>query len=596
MTKHLADLAHELRRIDGKGYKAYKDVRGGWRFQGGTLFVDHVQADPFAAPSKLRVRCDRAALRIPNDLDENATQRTALEDFLARRVHAAIGEVRARAKREPTLSIDAGGQAVLERTAMIVRPDFVEARVEVGLPAAGRRVLGLQAKDLLCDTLPELVTRSLAWSPEVDADGRAFVQCVENQEHVRARLREMGLVAFVADGAILPRASGVSDAPLRSRDRVPFESPDALRVTVDLPHPADGPGGTATSLTGMGVPEGVTLVVGGGYHGKSTLLRALEVGVYPHVPGDGREYVISDPDAVKIRAEDRRRIEGVRITPFIADLPDGTDTEAFSTDEASGSTSQAAALIEAVEVGARALLMDEDTCATNLMVRDARMQALVAEEAEPITPLVDRVQELYRELGVSSVLVMGGSGDYLDEADTVIQMEHYRPYEVTEAGRRIAREMPTRRQRPGRTAALRVADRAPLANTLDPSRGKKAVKIDAPTRERLRFGREDVDLRCLDQLVDVSQTRAVGQTIRLAAGRWMDGRTWLREVLGELEAVLDGEGTDALNPFGGDGTEEHPGRFARPRRHEVAAALNRIRTLGVRPAVAQTAEGAPELS
>ncbi|MFW5898980.1 MAG: ABC-ATPase domain-containing protein [Jiangellaceae bacterium] len=596
MTKHLADLAHALRRIDGKGYKAYKDVRGAWRFQGGILFVDHVQADPFAAPSKLRVRCDRASLRIPRELAESPTRRTALEDFLARRVHAAVGDVRAKAKHAPTLSIDAGGQTVLERTAMIVRPDVVEARVEVGLPAAGRRVLGLQAKDLLCDTLPELVTRSLAWSPEVDTDGRAFVQCVENQEHVRARLREMGLVAFVADGAILPRASGVSDAPLTSPRRVPFESPDALRVTVELPHPADGPGGTATTLSGMGVPAGVTLIVGGGYHGKSTLLRALEVGVYPHVPGDGREYVISDPDAVKIRAEDRRRIEGVRITPLIADLPDGTDTEAFSTDEASGSTSQAAALVEAVEVGARALLMDEDTCATNLMVRDARMQALVAEEAEPITPLVDRVQELYGTLGVSSVLVMGGSGDYLDVADTVIQMQHYRPYEVTEAGRRIARDMPTRRQRPSRTAPLQVADRAPLANTLDPSRGKKAVKIDAPSRERLRYGREDVDLRCLDQLLDVGQTRAVGQAVRLAAARWMDGRRPLREVLDALDAVLQAEGTDVLNPFGGDGREGHPGRFARPRRHEVAAALNRIRTLGVRSAARPTAQAASDVS
>lgn len=579
----LSDLRSRLHDIDGRGYKAYKNVKGAWRFQGGVLHVDHVQADPFAAPSKLRVRCERERLEVPPDLDDGRTRRTALEDYLARRVRDGIDEAIGRLGAKQTLLIDAGGQSVLERTALVARPAFLEARVEVGLPAAGRRVLGRQAARILCDELPSLVAEALRWSPAVDVEARTFVQCVENQEHVRARLRELGLVAFVADGSVLPRASGISDRPLPAERVVPFQSPEALRRSVELPYPADGPGGSRTVLSGMGVPHGVTLIVGGGYHGKSTLLRALEAGVYPHVPGDGREYVVTDPDAVKVRAEDRRRIERVRVTPFIAGLPDGTDTDRFSTDEASGSTSQAASIVEAIEAGARALLMDEDTCATNLMVRDARMQTLVAEEAEPITPLVDRVRELHTEMGVSSVLVMGGSGDYFEEADTVVQMHRYRPRDVTEESRAVARDMPTHRQRPERRASLSVRERAPDPASIDPSRGRKPVKIDAAGVDRLRFGRHDVDLRALDQLDDVSQTRAVGQAIRLAAERWMDARRPLREVLDRLEAHLDEEGLEALSPFGGGRGDdaEHPGRFARPRRHELAAALNRLRTLAV---------------
>jgi predicted ABC-class ATPase len=334
------------------------------------------------------------------------------------------------------------------------------------------------------------------------------------------------------------------------------------------------------SVTGMGIRRGVTLIVGGGYHGKSTLLHALERGVYPHVPGDGREWVVSAPDLVKIRAEDGRRVEQVDISAFIADLPQGRSTSAFASDDASGSTSQAANIVEAIEAGATGLLLDEDTSATNFMVRDARMQALVNKEFEPITPFLERVRELSDTLGVSTVLVMGGCGDYFDVADCVISMREYRPFEVTGEAKRIAAEHDSGRRSEARAPLDPIAPRIPQAESFDPSRGRREVKIDARDLDLIHFGSDSIDLRCVEQLVDRSQTRAIGNAIHLATQRFMDGRATLREVIERLEALFDDRGLDELDPFHRRG--QHPGNLARPRRFEIAAAINRLRTLRMR--------------
>ncbi len=556
-----------LRRIDGRGYKAYKDATGQYADGDVTLFVDHVQGDPFASPSRVRVRLAGAW---PAPLFAGRARHVALEDWLARRVARAIlsGEGGRRGSGKSGLvAIDAGGQEVLERTALALCPEWAEARLEVGLPAAGRRVLGREAEALLCDELPELARRALAPGDEDDAE--VFVACVENQEAIRAALVERGLVAFVTEGALLPRESGVSQRLLR--DAVPFTAPEALRVELTVPN---APG----RLVGMGIPRGVTLIVGGGYHGKSTLLRAIGRGVYPHVPGDGREGVVSDPHTVKVRAEDGRRVARVDISPFIADLPGGRRTDAFESDDASGSTSQAASIVEAVEAGARAVLLDEDTCATNFMIRDARMQELVSADDEPITPFVDRVRELWETLGVSTVVVMGGSGDYFEAANTVIAMNAYRPRVVTERAREIAAARSTGRVREVRRALTAPSERVPEPRSLDPSKGRRDVKIDARARDEIAFGSERIDLRAVEQLVDRSQTRAVGFALERLRARHLgdrgDGNTSLAEALDSLEAELDAEGLECLSERWID--------LARPRRHEVAAALNRLRSLRVR--------------
>ncbi len=603
------ELRRMLGRIDGRGYKAYGDLRGAWRLDGATLFVDQVQGDPFAAPSKLRLRVAMRDAALPADLCEPRVRRIALEDFIARAVRDAIHEGRGNGRRRRgssagsgksgLIEIDAGGQEVLERTALRIGDDWVEARIELGLPAAGRRVLAREAEALLLGRLPSIAEAALRWSSLDASRARTHVLAVENQEHIRARLAERGLVAFVADGAILPRESGASERPMPAERTRAFRSPESLRVELPLANPIDGPGGRESTIRGMGIPRGVTLIVGGGYHGKSTLLRALECAVFPHVPGDGREYAVADRDLVKIRAEDGRAVTGVDIHGFIDHIPSspgappdpsGERTRHFSTPDASGSTSQAAGIAEAIESGASGLLLDEDTSATNFMLRDARMQQLVRDEHEPITPFVDRVRELYEARGLSTILVMGGCGDYFDVADTVIRMRDYAPEDATAEARRIAAQTPSGRRSEAAAALESPATRVPLAASFDASRGRRDVKISTKSRELVVYGRQPIDLRHVTQLLDTSQTRAVALAIHLASERLMarpgedpsaDGAS-LAEVLDGVEAVLEDEGLEALDPYRrGPDDERHPGRLARPRRHEVAAAINRMRELRV---------------
>ncbi len=572
------ELRRILKRIDGRGYKAYGEIRGQFELSGCCCFVDHVQGDPFAAPSKLRLRVALLDTALSSDLFENPVRGFALEDWLARRLRASIGnhtEESRRSDERPTISVDAGGQEVLQRTAVVVTADWVEARLEVNLPANGRRILGRRAEALLCDALPRLASDALCQLPPDDA--RRFVDAVENQEDLRSRLASLGLIAFVGDGALLPRESGASDRPLPADAAVPFVAPESLRVEVDVLHPYEVNGEVRRSVTGLGIRRGVTLIVGGGYHGKSTLLRAIERGIYPHIPGDGREWVISDGQLVKIRAEDGRRVEQVDIDSFIHDLPRGRSTGAFDSDDASGSTSQAANIVEALEVGATGLLLDEDTSATNFMVRDARMQELIQKRHEPITPFVERVRELWETFSISTVLVMGGCGDYFEAADVVIAMREFQPIDVTAEAKQIAAGTAAPRRNEAGSPIGPLSARIPIAQSFDPSRGRREVSIKTRGRERIEFGRTDIDLRAVEQLVDASQTRAIASAIHLAATRFMDGSRTLAEALDEIDALFDSRGLDELDPR--HRPERHPGNYARPRRFEIAAAINRLRTV-----------------
>ncbi|RME45226.1 MAG: ATPase [Caldilineae bacterium] len=563
-------LRQRLHRIDGRGYPAYKDIRGEYAFPGFTLFIDHVQGDPFAAPSRLRVRVPMTVARFPAETYRHRSRRIALRDFLARAFAAACRAESGRAGsgKSGLIAMDMPGQEILERSSVIVTPDYVEARFVVGLPAQGRRVLGRQAARILCDVIPRLVAEALHY-PRLNARRLAeHLDAAEDADALRAQLDTLGLVAFVADGSILPRRSGVDDRPLTGGQVVPFRAPDSLRVTVTLPH--------AGAVSGMGIPRGVTLIVGGGYHGKSTLLSALERGVYNHIPGDGRERVVTEPTAVKIRAEDGRRVEGVDIRPFITNLPNGARTDAFRTDNASGSTSQAANIIEALEVGARTLLLDEDTCATNLMIRDARMQALVEKAGEPITPFVDRVRALFEARGVSTILVLGGSGDYFDVADTVLRMDAYHPRDVTAQAKAIAARHPTgRKVEDGGDWPASLTPRIPLAGSLNPRKGKREVSIKGRALRAVLFGTEEIDLSLVAQLVDEGQVRAIGQALNLARERFMDGE---RDIAAVVQGVMDEiarHGLDVLD-------SRRTGDYVAFRPYELAAALNRLRTLRVK--------------
>ena len=566
------DLRQQLNRLNGQGYPAYKAIRGSYRFSDFTLFIDHVQGDPFAAPSRLRVQVPAQVAQFPASMVSNRSRLIALRDYLARIFSArcrARGSAKSGSGKSGLIAMDMPGQEVLERSSIIVAPDYIEARFVVGLPAQGRRILGRQAANLLCDAVPDIVSATLMYKHLKAHELETHLNIHEDADTLRDQLDSMGLVAFVADGSRLPRRSGADDRPLHGDVVVPFGAPESLRVTLRLPHQGE--------ISGMGIPKGVTLIIGGGYHGKSTLLNALERGVYNHIPGDGRERVVTDSTAVKIRAEDGRRVEGVDIRPFINNLPDGSSASAFRTGNASGSTSQAANIIEALEVGCRTLLLDEDTCATNLMIRDARMQTLVEKSGEPITPFIDWVRQLAGEKGVSTILVLGGSGDYFDVADTVIRLDAYRPRDVTRQARQIAAQTPTgRRVEAAGPWPDPASRRIPLAESLNPRKGKRAVNIKAHALRAVLFGTDEIDVSAVAQLVDEGQVRAIGQALNLAKEKYMSDQS-AQDVSAIVYAI-----TDEIEAAGLDVLDSRLiGSYAAFRPYELAAALNRLRTLQI---------------
>lgn len=561
------DLADLLVRIDGRGYKAYKEIAGPWQFQDFTFQVDHVQGDPFAAPSRVRVMLSAEVVDLAPSAFGSHSRALGTASFLAREFAlAAKGVRRSGSGKSGELRMENPGQTVLSQTAVLVGElGDVEARFTVGLPGQGRRVLGRQASRLLTEVVPRLALATLIARAHDAAEIERHAATNEDASALRRQLESRRLVAFVADESVLPRRSGVDDRPLEEDSAVPFRSPDSLRLTLDLPN--------AGPVTGMGIPTGVTLIVGGGFHGKSTLLRALQSGVYNHRPGDGRERAITRFDAVKVRAEDRRSVAGVDISSFIDGLPFDQDTTRFSTENASGSTSQAAAIVEALEAGAQLLLVDEDTSATNFMIRDRRMQRLVPKEGEPITPFVDRVRELYEDRGVSCVLVLGGSGDYLDVADTVLCMTDYAPWDVTEEAKTVAAETPTGRATERKRPLVASSRRSVQPDSLDASRGRRTSYVRVPDDRTLIFGEESIDLAGVEQVVSRAQMRAIGQGLALVAER-NPGVVDVATALDAIDDLIEGADLDVLDPRG-------VGDLAAFRRFELAAALNRLRTLRV---------------
>ena len=560
-----ADLKTLLERIDRRGYPAYKDTKGAYRFPDYVLSIDHVQGDPFAAPSRLSIHVDGKTAAFPPELYGTPCQRVALQDALTRRFGRQAEKASYQAKgsgHSGLIAVSRCGQEVLERTACQLDPRSggIVLRLEVGFPANGRTINARELAKILFELLPGCVGSSLLYQNLDAGQLRAVADLAEDQQYIRRMLQELGLCAFVADGSILPRASGVSDRPMEGA--VPFRTPGELAVTLQLPH--HGP------LTGMGLKRGITLIVGGGYHGKSTLLKALERGVYNHIAGDGREYVITDDTAVKIRAEDGRSIRRTDISLFIHDLPNGKDTTAFVTEDASGSTSQAANVVESMEAGATLLLMDEDTSATNFMIRDQLMQRVIRRDMEPITPFLDRVRELSDCHGISTILVAGSSGAYFHVADTIVQMDRYVPRDITALAKQEARAFPF----DGTAlppAPLPAFDRRPKPS---PELLGDRVKLKTLGRDGVSIQHETIDLRYVEQLCDSEQTAALGYCLLYAQRHLLDGRRTLRQVVDALEALLERQGLAAVCEGRSGGAF-----LARPRRQELFACFDRYRGL-----------------
>ena len=567
------DLRKLLLSIDHRGYPAYKDTRGKWSYGNYILSIDHVQGDPFASPSNVSVIVPGLVARFPREYTAPGHRLITLQDMLLRLFDR---EIRGRERRRDgsgksgLIDVSRPGQEVLERTACRVDPDSgdVTVRFEIGFPANGRSINARPLIQILEEFLPAAVSSSLLYQ---NIDHRKLLDAInlsDDQAYIRGVLNQNGLCAFVGDGSVLPRVSGVSSLPMK--DAVPFVSPEALAVSLTLPH--------AGTMRGMGVRKGVTLIVGGGYHGKSTLLSALEKGVYDHIRGDGREYVITDESAVKVRAEDGRSITNVDISLFIRDLPNGKDTAGFSTEDASGSTSQAANVIESVQAGAKLLLIDEDTSATNFMVRDELMARVVSGEKEPITPFISRIRDLYEKAGVSTILVAGSSGAFFHVADTVIQMDRYIPVEITERARKAASAMDSGSgSAPAgvyRASGFRLpsAPRIPSKNKALLREGR--IKTKVLSNNSFLLAHDELDLRGLEQLVDREQAAALALVLKYMELHLIDGQTSFDEVVDRMLALIDSRGLEELF----DGSVVRCG-LAGVRKAEIAGMLNRYRKL-----------------
>ncbi len=559
-------LKSKLLSIDGQGYKAYKSLQGEYIFESYVLTIDHVQGDPFADPSRCRLFFNAETLELPASLYLSAIHRVALEDFLGRRVADAIefhgGRVQG-SGNSGEIRIAQYGQQVLRRNALLVKNGAVELRCQLGLPANGRRVAAGQAIKLLCEVVPSVVEKSLLSIAHVHNEMKQHVQSVVDQQYLREQLVQNHLVAFVADGSILPRASGIDDAPLK--EAICCKAPESICCELQL---QDG-----SSVRGLAIPAGVSLIVGGGFHGKSTLLHALERGVYNHIPGDGRERVVTDSSAVKIRAEDGRSIRKVDISPFIGDLPQGRSTRDFSTDNASGSTSQAASIIEALATSTSCLLIDEDTSATNFMIRDRRMRALVGDSKEPITPLVQRIATLYQQHAVSVVLVMGGSGDYFASADTVLMMDNYLPVDVTEKAWQLANKNAYRSAGEGPHIMAAAQTLRIVESGIDARMKTGKEKIQAFDTRILRFGQQEIDLGRVEQLVDSGQLISIGYLLKTFAIEQPEEGD-LVAGLARLLQQIERTGLDCLTPH-------VMGTLAMPRLQELLATVNRLRSLRI---------------
>jgi predicted ABC-class ATPase len=567
----LQGLASNLKQIHRQNYKRYKEIKGQYQGNGFRFQIDHVQGDPYADFSKGRVFLNPKDHNLPESVFRSTERQLACRDYLTR-VFARLSRQKSRqvgTGKGGLLHIDAPGQAVLDKSSCLLHQDrTLELRFEFGLPAQGRRILGHEAASQLTQTLPQVIDQSLRWENLDSQDLETHMATVEDAEAMRRQLVDKQLVAFIGNQSVLPRLSGVSDRPL-NEGAIPFESPPSLQVQLDRPN--------AGPIEGMGIPKGITLVVGGGYHGKSTLLRAIEKSIYPHIPGDGRETVVSHRQSVKIRAEDGRSVKGVDISPFIKELPQGRATDFFSSDNASGSTSQATNIIEAVEIGADLLLLDEDTSASNFMIRDERMQRLIAPEREPITPLIDRIGEIYQTQGLSAVLVMGASGDFFEIAHTVIGLHHYRCQDLTDEAKRIVAQYPSGRLRePQESFPATLRPRWLEASQLSARHRGKDVYIKTRDCDQIQFGSQTIDLAAVEQLCHPSQLRAISHALLWIRAQFQGQNISVKEAIDRCYNYIQDHGLAALD-------ERPNGSIAEIRPWELATALNRLRNLAISP-------------
>lgn len=560
-------LKKDLDRIDGRSYRLYKELEGQYDFENYILSIDHVQGDPFAAPSRIRLIVKQHTAKFPKELFDNKNKNIAVADYLTREFYFNINRFSERifgSGKSGIIAISKCPQEILNRTSIIINEDEIEARFYVGFPARGRSVLSKELEKILYNVIPNLVEKTLIYKNINNGKLQARVKLVEDQEYIRMELNKRGLISFIANGSMLPRESGVSTKALKTGKI--FMSPKELEVEFNTQ--------SRGIIKGMGIKKGVTIIVGGGYHGKSTLLKALELGVYNHVEGDGREFVITNKSALKIRAEDSRCVTKIDISLFINNLPNGKDTVKFYTENASGSTSQAANIIEGIESNTKVFLIDEDTSATNFMMRDDLMQKLVSKDKEPITPFIEIVRSLYEQKDISTIIVVGSCGDFFDVADCVIQMDNYDIKDVTKQAKALSSGNIIKRINEKNLKIDIAFNREIKAGNIEAR--EKGIKIKTLGVDTISINKEEINLRAVEQIVDNEQLNTIGSIMKWAEANLMNKGLSLNEMVDNIICEINKNGLISIEEIKGGS-----GSLAMIRKQEIMAAYNRYRKLKI---------------
>lgn len=551
-------LYKKIKAISGKPYGNYKQLtQKKWDFGDFTLEFLHVQGDPYAPASRILCSAQLETLGWAQEFHNSAAKRKAFADFLHRTLQKKLSDRFGNSK--PPVSIGELGPEILLRNSVWLKDGAVEICLQVALPGERRIIEGEAALEILTSALPDILASSLYAGAETEAGAKAAIHNLEVHDALEAELENLGLAAFIPNGAVLPRESGISEKPLQNA--VKFTAPKELEVTLNA---------CGETLTGMGIPKGITLITGGAYHGKSTLLDALEKAAYPHVQGDGREWLAVGNGAVKVRSEDGRSVRHTDISALVRDLPGGKSTTDFDTLSASGSTSEAANLLEALEFGAKLILIDEDASAVNFLIRDERMRALIGDEREPLIPLIDRIRE-FKERGVSFVIVAGACGDYLEVADQVILMANYKAEFATVKAKKICAE----RARPeleaanfgeaSRNLTEFVTELKPSVKPLSAQERQVKVKLNG---EKLQIGFLTADVSRISQFPD-AETKIGAGLLLLNLLQNPEDKPALEAIAGKVQKI---------EQAGFKSLPQGMNRAASlPRIQEIAAALLRLR-------------------
>ena len=559
-----------LSELDGQPFAEYQQMVGDFDFARYVIKCAKIDLEGDDALTPVfTIRIPQTVAEIPEYLFDSPVRRTAMEDLLLRKLSANIERIanydhNGIARRH--ILVASPNQKILPRNALTLTKEYIEVRLEVALPVQNvivdgeptASVAGELAQQIFFEDLPEVVGNSLLYCNIDTEEADRFVNNMEDTDRLRQHLGASGQVSFVADGALVTRVTG-EDEPDYER-LAPIEIDESLLEEVEVPH--------AGSVRGLGIPNGLTLILGESNSGRVDLMDAISQGIYNHIPGDGREQVVTVADAVNIRSEVGRSIQQVDISAFAIDLADGGNPASYTTKSAGSFTSQAASTVEALEAGARVLLFDEHSSSSTFLSSDTRVASLLGESSR--NTLAARARQMVDELGIS--LIVAGSSlvaEFIPIADKILKVENFKVVDITDEAKALDIVPSTVVDSSVNLASMLSRSRWVMPSSIDPSIGREDLVIEVDDADYLQFGRSIIELEAIKQIADADQARAIGYVLYYAKLRYMDEGYPIREILDLVDRDLSNEGLNAL-------ARDLRGDLARPRRYEVAAALNRL--------------------